>query len=372
MTLLIVRSAHLHSQHSSDHDVFKPQSSHKNAVPRIGGVGIVVSLFAGWLVIEWRYAEAASNFGLTLLACSAPAFIAGLVEDLTKRVSPRVRLLATMLAAILAALVMGAVVDRLDIPFLDRLLRWRVGEATLASLGINARASAPLALAFTVLVVAGVANAVNIIDGLNGLASMVCMMMFASIAYVAFRVNDPLVLAVALAAVGAIAGFFLFNFPAGLIFLGDGGAYFVGFTLAECVILLVTRNPEVSPWYAALLLIYPVWETIFSIYRRKVLRKREAGMPDGVHLHQLVLRRISRWAVGATEARALSRSNSLSSPYLWLLSALAVFPATILWRRTDLLIPLVIVFCASYVWLYVRLVTFRTPKWVRWLRWLLR
>ncbi len=365
VTLLIVRSAHLHGEFTADDDLRKPQSSHANAVPRVGGVGIVVGLFVGLVAAWWRYGDASVVFSLTLLACSMPAFLAGVVEDMTKRVGPGVRLLATMAAALAASLILGAVVARLDIPHVDTLVAWQFGLKSLTSLGAHPQAAAPVALFFTVLVVAGVANAVNIIDGLNGLASMVCMMMFTSIAYVAFRVNDATVLALALAMVGAIAGFFLFNFPAGLIFLGDGGAYFVGFMLAECAVLLVARNPDVSAWYAALLLCYPVWETIFSIYRRRFIRKASPGLPDGVHLHQLVLRRISRWAIGSRESRALSHSNSMSSPYLWLLSACAVFPATLLWRHTGWLVALVCLFCISYVWLYSRLVKFRTPRWLR-------
>ena len=365
VTLLIVRSTHLHGSFTADADLSKPQSSHSNAVPRVGGIGIVAGLCLALLATWLRYADPASVFLLSLLACAMPAFIAGAIEDMTKRVGPGVRLLATMMAALAAALVLGAVVSRLDIPHVDDLIAWHFGVTTLTSIGASPKAAVPIALCFTVLVVAGVANAVNIIDGLNGLASMVCIMMFTSMAYVAFRVDDATVLALSLAMVGAIAGFFLFNFPAGLIFLGDGGAYFVGFMLAECAVLLVARNPEVSAWYAALLLCYPVWETIFSIYRRRFIRKASPGLPDGVHLHQLVLRRISRWAIGPQEARALSHSNSMSSPYLWLLSACAVFPATMLWRRTGWLIALVCLFCVTYVWLYSRLVKFRTPKWLR-------
>jgi UDP-N-acetylmuramyl pentapeptide phosphotransferase/UDP-N-acetylglucosamine-1-phosphate transferase len=365
VTLLIVRSAHLHGSFTADADLSKPQSSHSNAVPRVGGMGIVAGLCVG-LVGTWlRYGDGAAEFLLVLLACAMPAFIAGSVEDMTKRVGPGVRLLATMMSALAAALVLGAVVARLDIPHVDGIVAWQFGVTALTSVGAAPQAAVPIALCFTLLAVAGVANAVNIIDGLNGLASMVCMMMFMSIAYVAFRVNDATVLALALAMVGAIAGFFLFNFPAGLIFLGDGGAYFVGFMLAECAVLLVARNPEVSAWYAALLLCYPVWETIFSIYRRRFIRKASPGLPDGVHLHQLVLRRLSRWAIGSRESRELSHSNSMSSPYLWLLSACAVFPATLLWRRTGWLVLLVCLFCVTYVWLYSRLVRFRTPRWLR-------
>jgi UDP-N-acetylmuramyl pentapeptide phosphotransferase/UDP-N-acetylglucosamine-1-phosphate transferase len=66
---------------------------------------------------------------------------------------------------------------------------------------------------------------------------------------------------------GATAGFLIWNYPVGLIFLGDGGAYFIGFMLGELALLLVMRNPQVSTWYAALLLIYPTFRNdIFRVY----------------------------------------------------------------------------------------------------------
>ena len=361
-TLLVIRTARLHTSFTGDGDLLSVQKMHVNVVPRVGGVGLALGLLAGFVALWWRYDDSVALFAMALILCGLPAFGSGLVEDLTKRVGPLWRLLATMLAALLAALWLGALVPRVDIPWVDSLMQRQVA---LGAVGFGAASVAPLALVFTVLVVAGVANAVNIIDGLNGLASMVCMMMFASIAYVAFRVNDATVLALALGMMGAIAGFFLFNFPAGLIFLGDGGAYFLGFMLAETVVLLVARNAEVSAWYAALLLIYPVWETIFSIYRRRFLRKSNPSLPDAVHLHTLVFRRIMRWAVGLEEAKQFTRNNSMSSPFLWLLSALAVFPATVLWRHTMWLSGFVVLFCMTYVWLYTRLVTFRTPRLLR-------
>ena len=370
VTLLVIRTARLHGSLSADNDLSAPQRMHKKVVPRVGGLGVAIGVAAGLGALHWRFGDAASAFVLILMACSAPALLAGLAEDLTKRVGPLWRLLATMASAVLAVIFLDAFVPRLDVPWFDAVMRYKVAVDLASSMSIGNVWSgqlsfAPVAIVFTIVVVAGVANAINIVDGLNGLASMVCAMMFASIAYVAFRVNDATVLALSLGMMGAIAGFFLFNFPAGLIFLGDGGAYFLGFMLAETTVLLIARNPEVSAWYAALLLIYPVWETIFSIYRRRFLRKTNPSLPDAVHLHTLVFRRIMRWAVGLEEAKQFTRNNSLSSPFLWVLSAMAVFPATVLWRHTVWLCLLVLMFCGTYVWLYARLVTFRTPRWMR-------
>jgi UDP-N-acetylmuramyl pentapeptide phosphotransferase/UDP-N-acetylglucosamine-1-phosphate transferase len=183
--------------------------------------------------------------------------------------------------------------------------------------------------------------------------------------YVAFKVDDPLVLALSMLMIGAILGFFLFNYPNGFIFLGDGGAYFLGYMLGMTTILLVMRNEQVSVWYAVLLLIYPVWETIFSIYRRIFVKKQSPSMPDAAHLHSLIFRRVMRWVVGHQGVRHLHLNNSMSSPFLWLLSAAAVIPATLLFRSTPYLLFFIVLFCVSYVWLYVSLVRFKTPLFLK-------
>ena len=118
----------------------------------------------------------------------------------------------------------------------------------------------------------------------GGLASMYVLMMLLAVAYVAFQVGDTLIFDAALIGTGAVLGFFVWNYPAGLIFLGDGGAYLLGFYLAELAVLL-HRNPSVSPIFTLLLCAYPIFETIFTMYRRKVVRGVSTGAPDGVDLH---------------------------------------------------------------------------------------
>ena len=346
LTLYLVHSAQTHGHLSMDHDVSGPQKFHARPVPRIGGVGIFAGLAAASVMLWWRdpaYGQAA----VLLLLCGVPAFVTGVVEDLTKRVRPAKRLLATAVSAVLAAWALGAVITRTDVPGMDALVAVPVG-----------------ALLLTVLCVAGIANSVNIIDGFNGLASMCVVLMLVSLAYVGFQVGDPLIGLLALAGVGAVMGFFLWNFPAGLIFLGDGGAYLLGFYVAELSILLLVRNPEVSPLFPLLVCIYPVFETLFSIYRRRFLKSVPPAMPDGIHLHSLIYRRVIRWAVGNRSAKALTRRNSMTSPYLWALCMMSVVPAVLWWDNTALMAIFLLVFAFSYVALYWRIVRFRSPRWL--------
>lgn len=343
VTFWIVHSRKDGSGASHDHDLSGPQKFHARPVPRIGGIGIFLGIFAG-LGAAALQAEGGVGHAAALWACGLFAFGAGLVEDFTKSVRPAVRLAFTGFSALAAALMLEAVIDRIPIPGLDWVASTAFG-----------------AVALTVFAVAGVANSVNIIDGFNGLASMCAAIMLASFGYVAFQVGDTLVLTMALVGIGAILGFFFWNFPHGLVFLGDGGAYFLGFWVAETAILLIHRNAAVSPLFPLLACIYPIFETLFSIYRRVVVRARPAGMPDGIHLHSLVYRRIMRWAVGRRGERSLERRNSMTSPYLWMLCMLAVVPAMLFWRHTEVLAVCIGLFALTYVLVYRSIVRFRTP-----------
>lgn len=345
---VIIRLSRSRSLAWDDDDLQSVQKFHAGAVPRVGGLAIAagLALLCGW--ITYSQSGPAAEFLLVLL-CGGPALAAGLAEDITKRVGVKVRLAATALGGVLAFFFLNAQLGEVQFPGLDWLMTFTA-----------------FSLLFTAVAVAGVANAVNIIDGYNGLASVVVMITLLSLAYVGWQVGDSLVVSVALGTVGALLGFFLWNWPRGLIFLGDGGAYFIGYLVAVLSFLLVSRHRgEVSPWYPFLLFIYPVFETLFSIWRKRVVRGASPGVPDGLHLHMLIFRRLVRWAVGRRDAASLTLRNSLTAPYLWLLSSLAAVPATLFWRHPHVLQFFVALFCVLYVWLYLRLVRFRSPRWLQ-------
>lgn len=345
LTLLVIKQVTLHGP-ALDRDFESVQKVHVHEVARIGGLSIFLATVLSACITVWRV-PMLSNWMFSLLLCAAIAFIGGILEDYTGKVSAVRRLILTMAAALLGVFLLDAKLGRIDFEVVTLILPWLW-----------------FSIPITVLAVAGIANAVNIIDGFNGLAAVVVICMLISLGYVALQVGDTFVLVTALMVAGATAGFLIWNYPVGLIFLGDGGAYFIGFMLGELALLLVMRNPQVSTWYAALLLIYPAFETIFSAYRRMFVRGKSPTIPDGIHLHSLIFRRIVQWAIGRKEARALMRRNSLTSPYLWLFSLMAVIPATIFWRHTILLIIFCLLFVISYIWLYARIVRFKSPRWM--------
>ncbi|MDC8772747.1 MraY family glycosyltransferase [Roseateles albus] len=344
---LIIRASRDWGYQGRDSDLFGPQKFHVIAVPRIGGValfaGVLCAVVYPWLHLGLRQPSA----GILLMFSALPAFLVGLTEDCTKNVKPVWRLVAAGVSAVLAIVLLQAQISRADIPGLDWLLSTSLG-----------------AFAATVFTVAGVANAVNIIDGFNGLSSMCVGLMLLAFAYVAHQVGDTELVLISLAGVGAIMGFFVWNYPAGRLFLGDGGSYFLGFFLAEVGVLLISRHSEVSPLFALMVCIYPVFETVFSMYRRRVLRAVSAGQPDGIHLHSLIYRRIMRWTFGARDARAMTRRNSMTAPYLWTLCVSSLAPALLFWDSTPMLLACMLLFGVTYVGLYWRIVRFRTPRWM--------
>lgn len=345
LTLLVIKLANKKGT-ALDSDLDGVQKFHAHSVARIGGIPIFLGVILASAFSVAREPAMASWLA-ALIASGAIALSGGIAEDYTGKVAPWRRLLLTMLAALLAYWLLDARLTRLDLPW-----------------GLVSLQATWIVLPLTVLAVAGIANAINIIDGFNGLASMVSICMLMSLAYVAFQIGDMFVLVASLIVAGATAGFLIWNYPVGLIFLGDGGAYFIGFLLGELTLLLVIRNPEVSTWYAALLLIYPAFETLFSAYRRMFVRGKSPAMPDGIHLHSLIFRRIVRWTVGRREARALMKRNARTSPYLWLFSLMAVIPATLFWENTLMLMVFCLLFIISYLWLYARIVRFKSPRWL--------
>jgi len=334
---LIVRYEALHAHWSHDPSGAGPQKFHVTPTPRVGGLGVMASLFVtGAVLLATEQSAPGEQFGYLLLA-SLPAFLGGITEDVTKAVSVAARLMLTMVAAAIGVMLLGAVIPRLDVPGFDTLLRW-----------------SPFAIAFTAFAVGGVANSINIIDGYNGLAAGHALIVLAAMAWLSALLGDSFLLISSLAMIGALLGFLVWNYPKGKIFLGDGGAYLLGFWLGELSVLIVMRHPEVSPWFPMLLLVYPIFETLYSMYRRKILEGLSPGQPDRMHLHQVVYQRLRRGSPGDAvgDPGTATRLNNRVAPYGWLMTLACVVPALLIWRETSWLIAASIIFCTAYVLIY--------------------
>ena len=321
------------------------QKFHSHWVPRLGGIPIFVAFFTGVIGLALTFHEQV-GLSTALIVCLLPAFGIGLVEDFTRRAGVFTRLVFTMISAALGWWLLDAGLMRLDIPVIDSLLS----------------NSSWAALVLTLVAVAGVAHAVNIIDGYNGLSGFYAFVVAGALAIVAGQVEDYFLMKCALMLAAALLGFLFWNFPYGKIFMGDAGAYLTGFLIAEISVLLVARNPQVSPWFPLLLMVYPVWETLYSMARRVANGLAQVGRPDALHLHHLIYRRlVKRWG-GSRDPHHRMMRNSVTSLYVWGLSTLCAIPAILFWSHTAILMLFVGLFVVSYIVLYRRLVQFRSPQ----------
>lgn len=344
---LLIKYQRFHLYFSGDSDQSSLQKIHTNIVPRIGGFAIYLALAVttgGYYVFS---ATPVSEL-CVMVAIALPAFLVGLYEDLTKHGGIKFRLLGISISALLAGFYYDAWVTTLGLSPMDMALTFPI-----------------MAIIFTVFAVCGVANAYNIIDGFNGLASMTAILVLVSLSFISWQVNDSLSLLLSLLMLGAIGGFLLWNYPLGKIFLGDGGAYLIGFWIAFVCVLLVSRNPQVSPFYVLVINAYPVVETIFTMWRRKFHKNKNVSVADNMHLHTLIYRRVVVWDDHEKGRIASLSANYKTSPYLWLLGGVGVLLGSVFWNNTSALIGCFLLFSVLYVQIFVSIVRFKVPKWLQ-------
>ncbi len=262
-----------------------PQKIHEMETPRIGGVAIITGVLVA-VVLLWPRA----NSVFINLLCVLPIAFLGTVEDLTNRVSALARLLVSVLSAILLVYVAETLISQTGFKPFD----WLLALPGLAAL-------------FTLLAITAKCHAINIIDGLNGLASGTCILVLGTISCLAGIYENWSLSLATLVVMLPTVGFFFINFPKGLIFLGDGGSYFLGMIVAVLAINLPTAVPEVSSFASLLMVSYPIYETIRSYVRR--FRNPGQGLmqPDDKHLHSRLFKLLNSrlsWSKFAKNATA--------------------------------------------------------------------
>ena len=259
--ILVIYLSHKYTYFIDCHKEDKPQKFHDEPVPRAGGIGIIIALL---LLVFIPY-------GLKLMPSILLAFMSGIFEDFHNSLSPKIRLSLQIIAASMAV--------------------W-LTHSVVTYLGLGITLPYTMGVCFSIFAIVGMMNAINIIDGFNGLASGVVLIILASFAMLSFEHDNSELLYVVSILAGAVLGFFVLVFPKGKIFLGDGGAYLLGFLVALIGIFLAGEYDDVSPWYVLAILIYPVWEVVFSIFR-KLSIGLSPMQPDNYHIHMLIQRNMT-------------------------------------------------------------------------------
>ncbi|ANV98699.1 hypothetical protein BBW65_00165 [Helicobacter enhydrae] len=300
----------------------KPQRVHSLPTPRCGGIGI----FLSFALIALFFIQNDLPLFMGILIGGLVVFASGVIEDLRGTLSPKLRLALQCLGAIIFISVSGSYLQYLgfgiSLPF------W-------------------IAIPFSVFAIVGIINAINIIDGFNGLAGGISCIAFVCLSIL--LPSSSFLAPIIYALIGGVLGFLFFNFPKGKIFLGDGGAYFLGFVLAT-LLIYTTQTPleetqKISPWFGIALLIYPFWEVIFSIYRRKIVRHLSPMQPDNLHIHTLIHKR-------------RLRSNPKTSLFVCCFALPFMLSATFFATNTMFLFLQSCFFVVLYLCLYRSLIAF--------------
>lgn len=300
-------------------DLRAVQSMHNRLTPRVGGLGIFGALGVSVIFAPVSISGAYADF---ILATSL-LFLVGLSEDLGFHVSPRWRLMAAAGASLLAIWLLGVWMPRTGIPGLDAVVdHWLVG------------------IPLTLLVTAGISNGFNLIDGVNGLASVTAIVAAVALSQIAALAGYTTMVHLAMMLAAGIFGFFLLNYPFGLIFLGDAGAYTLGFVLSWFGIAVLINAPEASPWAILLVLFWPVADTMLAIYRRS-RRNADVSAPDRLHVHQMVMRALEICILGRNRRQI---ANPLTTLVLLPFVIAPPIAGVLLWNQNQNAFLAVVVF----------------------------
>jgi UDP-GlcNAc:undecaprenyl-phosphate GlcNAc-1-phosphate transferase len=252
---------------------------HDRPMVRLGGVSIFLGTLISLLIVWWLggFLDATGQtlnrqdeyeiWGVTIGGLAF--FLIGLADDLFS-LSALTRLLMQVIVASIAWWV-GVRIDFLTIPTMGlvpiEILSWPV----------------------TVVWLVGMANAINWIDGLDGLAAGVSGIAAVVMLIVSLFMNQPAAALIAAALAGGSLGFLRYNFNPAQIFMGDGGAYFMGFTLAGVgVIGLVKTTAVTSVLLPYLILAVPILD-MSAVILDRLRNGKSPFIADKRHLHHRLL-----------------------------------------------------------------------------------
>ena len=324
--LVVTKVKHLKFTGAGD-DTSAVQASHTVPTPRIGGVAVMAGMVAGALIGLFQ----GHTMYLVLLLTGLPMFLTGLGEDLFRHISTKLRYLATVGSAAIAIWATGIWITTAD----SYGLEW-------------AFAFPPLAILITLFVVASYCHAFNLIDGLNGLASGTGILIAVGLAGIAVQAGQLEIVSMCMITAVSIAGFFIFNFPFGRIFLGDGGAYIIGYMLTWIGLVILHLEPATSTWALFLVFFWPLADTLFAIYRR-LSRGVSLDTADRLHFHQVVMRGLEISFLGRKKR---STANPLATSVLLPVIAVPVFTGVYLWNSPLASFLALAFFCFAFVLSY--------------------
>lgn len=273
------------------------QRIHEGEVPRLGGL---ISFFG--LCIYMNMIETKDSYLNALCISTLPLILISLKEDIFHNTKIYTRLFIMIVSSVCFFYLYPINFPIIDFPFLNQLIN----------------SSNFLSIIFFSFCLVVFMNGNNLIDGCNGLMSATNITQCICLICLFWITNDFIYLNFIIFILIALIIFSFFNFPSGKIFMGDSGAYFFGFMIGTVTIIFFGRHPEIITWNAILILFYPSFELLYSVFRR-MFNDVDPVKADINHLH------IKLFYILKSKNSKLYVSNSLVTLYLlviWLMPLL--------------------------------------------------
>ncbi|MBK8090900.1 MAG: undecaprenyl/decaprenyl-phosphate alpha-N-acetylglucosaminyl 1-phosphate transferase [Verrucomicrobiaceae bacterium] len=276
LTFLVLRSGVTFAMDAPD----TRRKFHAKPIPRLGGAPIFLALTLGTAVAAF-YGLLRWEDWMPVAICNTLMFSVGFIDDL-KPLGAKVKL-AGQVGTSLILYALGISIDILSNPF---------GDGSI-SLGW-------WSLPITVMWLVSIPNIVNLIDGMDGLAGGFGMFLCLTLAVIGHYGGSADVMVISLTMAGALAGFLVFNLPPAKIFLGDGGAYLIGFFVASVSLFSSNKGAIIGALLVIVIALgVPILDTAFAILRRSI-----RGVPvfsaDAEHIHHRLI------LLGYSKGRALA------------------------------------------------------------------
>ena len=246
-------------------DIPDHRKLHVETIPRVGGIGIACgSVLAAVLWLDLN------RDILLLLGGMITIAIFALLDDRLD-LNYKVKFAGQLAAALLVVVPGNVLIDHLSLQ--DQL-------------SLPHYVSVPLTVVFLI----GMTNATNLSDGLDGLAaglsilSLSCLIVLAAIAG-----SSTTFILMALTIIGATLGFLRYNTHPAMVFMGDTGSQFLGFSLGVLAVWLSQKvNTAISPELPLVVMGLPIVDTLLVMTQR-ILRGRSPFLPDRTHFHHRLL-----------------------------------------------------------------------------------
>jgi UDP-N-acetylmuramyl pentapeptide phosphotransferase/UDP-N-acetylglucosamine-1-phosphate transferase len=249
INFFVVKNYNLFFLHNTkDKEFYKPQAFHNRAIPRVGGFLIFI-FFIFFISIFFKK----DYFFFKIFTLASVFFIVGFLGDFNVKIKPEKRLLFMLIASFFLIYFFDIKIIRTQLFLLD----YFISSHQIVS------------VIFVCLCFVFICNGCNFIDGFNGLLIIHSIIILCILYFINYQNGNVdfikyLILFLLVSSVSVL----FYNFPIAKIFLGDGGAYFLGVIISLIIIELSNLNQVISPFFFAGILFYIFFEVFFSFFRK--------------------------------------------------------------------------------------------------------